>query len=658
MNSNKLYFPILFLAFVAIFQPFICFAQSANVKTMESHAKTLFDKREYEQAFDYYMKLKELRPKKNVFKYRAGVCAIYKGDAPLAVALIKSAYDVNPSLVDVNFFLGRAYLLNNSYDEAVEQFNLQMAKETNPTEKLKLKQYLVNCLSAKAISATITNNKVINAGTNLNSAAEEFAPMLYNNDMNIIFTYKGLKSTGGKSYTFGKTDSAGFYHEDIFQSSLQGSKWVVPIGLSTNLNTVDHDAATSLSPDSRVLYLYRGGSNDGGDIYWSKRLGKYWTVPDKLKGDINKAGSWEGSVAISKDGHTIYFSSNRMNGFGGKDIYSAELEGDTAFVNVKNLGTNVNTPYDDDAPFLTNNESTLYFSSRGHNSIGGYDVFFSALGSDGVSWELAQNMGSPINSTADDIYYQSSKDGYSAVYSSNRAGGNGMMDLYFATPGVPSADLLTIFGKVTLDGKPVGATVTVAYNNKKDIQGDYNASAENGRYTINLPKGEDYKLFYLVNGLDDFSKTYDATQVKTYTTHEINVEFFSDEYKMKHPEKFGKVNVSDSLKIMKEQNATVMIDSIRTVKDLVSNFNFENSTAPVDTGFYVVVGTFKNLDYAKRMEAKVKLKKQYPKVQLVYNNKSGFTHVTVGRLTYMEDAIILTKEARKEYLDSWVQSLR
>jgi hypothetical protein len=232
------------------------------------------------------------------------------------------------------------------------------------------------------------------------------------------------------------------------------------------------------------------------------------------------------------------------------------------------------------------------------------------------------------------------------------------MDLYFATPGVPSADLVSIFGKVTLDGKPVGATVTVAYNNKTDIQGDYNASAENGRYTINLPKGEDYKLFYLVNGLDDFSKTYDATQVKTYTTHEINVEFFSDEYKMKHPEKFGKVNVSDSLKIMKEQNATVMIDSIRTVKDLVSNFNFENSTAPVDTGFYVVVGTFKNLDYAKRMEAKVKLKKQYPKVQLVYNNKNGFTHVTVGRLTYMEDAIILTKEARKEYLDSWVQSLR
>lgn len=103
---------------------------------------------------------------------------------------------MNPSLVDVNFFLGRAYLLNNSYDEAVEQFNLQMAKETDPTEKLKLKQYLVNCLSAKAISATITNNKVINAGTNLNSAAEEFAPMLYNNDMNIIFTYKGLKSTG------------------------------------------------------------------------------------------------------------------------------------------------------------------------------------------------------------------------------------------------------------------------------------------------------------------------------------------------------------------------------------------------------------------------------------------------------------------------------
>ncbi|HET6992274.1 MAG TPA: SPOR domain-containing protein, partial [Bacteroidia bacterium] len=385
-----------------------------------------------------------------------------------------------------------------------------------------------------------------------------------------------------------------------------------------------------------------------------------WTSPVKLGGDINKPDSWEGSVTITKDGHTIYFSSDRAGGFGGKDIYSATLIGDSTFGNVTNLGANVNTEFDDDAPFLGNNENTLYFSSRGHNSIGGYDIFFSGLGADGKTWELAQNMGSPVNSTADDIFYQPSKDGYSAVFSSNRSGGNGLMDLYFSSPGVPATELVTIKGMVTLDEKPVAATVTVAYTNKSDIQGDYNTSADNGKYTINLPQGENYKLYFMVSGQDDYSKTYDATDVKTYTTNEINVEFFSDEYKMAHPEKFGKMSAKDSANVAAIKKNTQIIDTksgIRTVNDSSSHFTMEDNTTPVDPGFYIVIGSFKNLDYAKRMEAKVAMKPQYPKVQLVYNKKNGFTYVTVGHPESLEASIKLAREARKEYSDAWIQNL-
>ncbi len=646
---------------LVVFQPSLIFAQAGSEKTMVSHADALFAQRQYEQAYSYYNKLKDLHPENNVFKYRAGVCSIYIGDGEGALSLIKASYDTDPTIPNVNFFLGRAYLLNGLYDDALLQFNLQLAKETDESQKPRLRQYLINCQSAKELAEKKTNNKVVNAGRPLNSPGEEFAPILYHGDSTIIFTYTGPESTGGKSYTFGKSDSAGIFHEDIFQSMLTGGGWFTPQGLSDNLNSTRHDAATALSPDGLILYLFRASSSDGGDIYMSRKAGPDWTSPVKLGGYINRPDSWEGSVTVSKDGHTMYFSSDREGGFGGKDIYKATLIGDSTFGLVSNLGINVNTDMDDDSPYLGNNENTLYFASRGHNSMGGYDVFFSTISSDGKSFELAQNMGAPINSAADDIFYQPSKDGYSAVYSSNRSGGNGMMDIYFSTPGVPATNLVTLKGMVTLDEKPVAATVTVTYTNKTDIQGDYNTSADNGKYTINLPEGQNYKLYFLVSGQDDYSKTYDATEIKTYTSNEINVEFFSDEYKMMHPEKFGKMSASDSVKVMQVKNSTQIIDvknNIRTVNDSSSHFTMEDNSTPIDPGYYIVIGSFKNLDYAKRMEGKVAVKTQYPKVQLVYNKNNKFTYVTVGHPENLEMSIALAKEARKEFPDAWIQNLR
>ena len=660
MNVKKFYLRFFVLIMLVSIQPVIAFAQSGSEKTMISHAAALFAKREYEQAFGYYMKLKDLHPENVVFQFRAGVCAIYQGDPENALSLIKSSYDKDPTITDVNFFLGRAYLLNGQYDDATLQFNLQLAKETDDSQKSRLNQYIINCSSAKEISGKQTNNIVANAGRPLNSPGNEFAPILFHNDSTIIFTYAGPECTGGKNYTFGKSDSAGVYHEDIYQSQLTTSGWFAPQGLSENLNGIEHDAGTAMSPDGTILYIYRSSNSDGGDIYMSRKAGTDWTSPMKLAGEINKPDSWEGSVTITKDGRTIYFASDRVGGFGGKDIYRATLIGDTAWGNILNLGANVNTEFDDDAPFLGNNENTLYFSSRGHNSMGGYDIFFCGLGADMKSWELAQNMGAPVNSTADDIFYQPAKDGFSEVYSSNRGGGNGMMDLYFSSPGIPAAELVTLRGKVTLDDKPTSATVTVAYTNKSDIQGDYSASADNGNYTINLPKGENYKLYFLVSGQDDSLKTYDATEIQTYTTHEINVNFYSDEFRMAHPEKFGKLSSKDSMNVVTIQKNTQIIDKlhgIRTVNDSSSHFTQEDNVTPAEPGFYVVIGSFKNIDYAKRMELKVKDKPQYPKVQLAYNKVNGFMYVSVGHPVTQDEAVLLAREARKEFADAWVQNL-
>lgn len=637
------------------------FGQTGNPKTMQVRADALFEQREFEQAGGYYMKLKDLFPDNIVYSYRAGVCAIYTGDAKLALQLVKGAYEKDPTLPDVNFYLGRAYLLNGMFDDAIVQFNLQLAKEQDEILRLRLDQYVVNCGSGKDLTSKPTNNKVENAGRPINTPGEEYAPLIIKGDSVLYYTYKGPLSKGGKKYTYGKNDSAGVYFEDVFMTNLTSQGWFFPGSVSDNVNTVNHDATAAIAPDGKKLYVFRSSPENGGDIYVSNRAGTDWTVPTRIPGDINRPDSWEGSVCITPDGMTMYFVSDRMGGFGGKDIYRAQWLGDTAWGNVQNLGSNVNSPLDDDAPYLVNNGYTMYYASRGFNSMGGYDIFFSELGPDGKSWQLAQNLGVPVNSPADDIYYQPLKDGSRAVFASNREGGNGMMDIYFATPGVPAQELVTIHGTVTLDEQPVPATITVAYNNKSDVQGDYSTSADNGKYTINLPAGEDYKVYYLVNEMEEYSKTLDATQVTTYQDNEINVEFFSDEYKMKHPEKFGKMSSSDSAKVQQQVASKVTIDAGKKIvmkNDSSKNWTNDDENTPIEPGYYIIIGAFKNKDNAKRMEAKVAAQSKWPAVRRVYNKKNGFMYVTVAHPTTQDESVKIVEDARKEYADAWIQFLQ
>jgi hypothetical protein len=637
----------------------VAIAQSGSPKTMVTRADALFGQREYEQAAGYYMKLYAQFPDNIIYQFRSGVCAIYTGDPELALKNIKGAYDKDPTIPDVNFFLGRAYLLNGMYDDALMQFNLQLAKEQDEVLKLRLDQYVINCGAAKDLTSKPTNNKVENAGRPINTPGEEYAPVMIKGDSLMFFTYKGPSSKGGKNYTYGRNDSAGVYYEDVFVTSKTSTGWFYPGSASENINTNRHDATTTISPDGNQLFVYRCSPDNMGDIYVSNKAGNDWTVPTKIPGEINKPDSWEGSVAITPDGRTLYFASDRVGGFGGKDIYRATLLADSTWGNIQNLGANINTGQDDDGPYLTENAYKMYFASRGHNSMGGYDIFWSELGPDGSSWQLAQNMGVPVNSTADDIYYQPLKDGSQAVFSSNRAGGSGLMDIYFASPGVPAPELVTVHGTVTLDDKPINAMITVTYTNKEGVVGDYGTASENGKYTLNLPAGDNYKIYYLVNEMEEYAKVLDATEVTSYQNNEINVEFYSDEFKLAHPDKFGKMNPSDSVKAAKAIAGQTMLDKdIKLKTDSSKNWTGDDELTAAEPGYYIVIGAFKNKDNAKRMEEKVKAQNKWDKVQRVYNKNNGFMYVTVSHPPDQSQAVQSVRQARKEYPEAWIQFLK
>ena len=162
----------------------------------------------------------------------------------------------------------------------------------------------------------------------------------------------------------------GQYYEDVVVSYKKDGKWSDPESIADNINTNGHDASIAISIDGQRLFIYKQTSKDGGDVYSSDLNGDNWSKPERLEGDVNTK-EWEGSATLASDGKTLYFSSDRVGGFGGRDIYSAKLQSDDSWGEVKNLGPVINTRFDDDAPFIHADRRTLYYSSKGHNSMVG-----------------------------------------------------------------------------------------------------------------------------------------------------------------------------------------------------------------------------------------------------------------------------------------------
>ncbi|MCH8331882.1 MAG: OmpA family protein, partial [Bacteroidetes bacterium] len=204
---------------------------------------------------------------------------------------------------------------------------------------------------------------------------------------------------------------------------------------------------------------------------------------------------WEGHVSLSGDENELYFSSDRVEGFGGKDIYKVTRLPDGSWSDPVNLGPNVNTPYDEDAPFIHPDGVTMYYSSKGHSSMGGYDIFRTIW--NGENFDEPKNMGYPINTADDDLYFVISGDGKTAYFSSFRAGGYGHQDIYkIDLPEEyykkPVYTLMT--GKVMVCGKPYGADILVYNNETGKLQGLYKANSATGKYLISIPAGRNYNV--------------------------------------------------------------------------------------------------------------------------------------------------------------------
>lgn len=183
--------------------------------------------------------------------------------------------------------------------------------------------------------------------------------------------------------------------------------WTKPQNLGNKVNSSDHDAVAAISADGKWLFLYK--SAQGGNLYKSEWRNNEWSVPKSLGKHINSKNQ-EASITISADGNTVYFSSNRAGGQGGLDLYKATLGEDGEWSSPQNLGPDINTEFEEDAPFITSDGKTLYFSSSSNDNIGVYDIFKSIYNDKLDKWSKPQNLGVPVNSPEDDIFIVLTKD--------------------------------------------------------------------------------------------------------------------------------------------------------------------------------------------------------------------------------------------------------
>jgi len=525
--------------------------KSVDLKLLKE-GRTKFLQAQYLDALESFESISE---KNQVYlNYLKGICYSHDpNNEQKSLPLLAALKDKENEISGYNFNMAYALAKNDSILSAIEYF--KKALEIEEKKGLKDDKFvneinlsLQHCYNIVDLKEKKSFVRITNLGPPINTKADEYCPLIPSNSEIMIYTYRGPKAKGGKQKVKGSKirniEDVELFYEDIFISKkINDTLWSNPVGID-ELNTNTHDAAVSLNSDATELFIYRNRGEGKGDLYLSELDGTKWTKP-VLQLKLNSP-EWDGSACFIPNEDKIIFASERKGGFGGKDLYSAERIKDNMWTNITNLGPEINSKSDEDAPFVTSDGRILFFSSNNKNSLGGYDIFrCDFINGD---WQSPYNLGPPINTTNDDNYFNVAADGKVAYYSSHKKGGDGGQDIYKVEPGIPGRPvvLLQVEGLVTLDGKPVGAEVEIRSKlNNKNIRFKVTANNVTGKFLSNLAAGDEYDLlvsvdqfiprtihlstmdidsFFVINVFTEFNSTaYETTlESRNKTTEEIS----------------------------------------------------------------------------------------------------------------------------------------
>lgn len=385
-----------------------------------------------EEALSHFLKAQDFNPYSSLLNYKIGICYLYSTNKSKSLTHLEFAHNVNADLdVDHNFYLAQAYQLCSNFETAIQYY--QLYQTLIPASDKKQHRYIQKKITESRTAIELTKTPVRvwvdNLGDSINSEYSEFSPVISADNRVLYYTARRPDSKGQKK------DRLGNFYEDIYYAERNSEEdWSKAKNIGEPINTESHDATVGVAPDGKSILTYQGISSKNGDILITKQLPDgEWETPHSIGVGVNSKHH-ESSATLSFDEKTLFFVSDQPGGYGKHDIYvSTWDEKKQEWGNARNLGSVINTIFEEMGVFFHADTKTLYFSSDGHNNMGGLDVFKSVYDTENQTWSEPENIGYPINTPDDDIYFVVTGNGRYAYYSSNRPGGYGEKDIYKIT---------------------------------------------------------------------------------------------------------------------------------------------------------------------------------------------------------------------------------
>jgi outer membrane protein OmpA-like peptidoglycan-associated protein/tetratricopeptide (TPR) repeat protein len=397
---------LLIWAFILVLMPAVAQKSSQNLKQLFLDAEYFFLNEDFEEALYSYNTISKRGNANNAnINYRIGQCYLnipgekdkaidylLKATSNVSSRYVEGAFKETKAPFDAWFFLGNAYRIDNQLDKAIDCY-AQFKQLIGPKNVVgnKIAENAINaCDVARSMMKSPVFIKTKNLGRPVNTTNRDYFPVVSGDESVLVY------------------NSALKFYQAVFFSKKVNGKWSSPANITAALQSDGDQYVSSLSFDGTELYL-RKEDNFEANLMVSKYEKGKWTKSKPLNHNINTK-FFEGNCSVSKDGLTLFFSSNRSGTVGAMDIFKSERKPTGDWGPAINLGKVINTEFNEDAPFISEDGKRLYFSSQGHNTMGGYDIFYSELGADG-QWQDPVNLGYPINTTDDNQFFYPIKNG-------------------------------------------------------------------------------------------------------------------------------------------------------------------------------------------------------------------------------------------------------
>lgn len=521
---------------------------------------------EYSKAIPHYLKAYKFNPKSADLNYKLGIC-YYNTDKYKMRKYFYDATQLKPTIApDALYFVAMGYQLEGEWDKAIEYYDKAAASAGNakinmhtvildPGEVIPQVTTLAykrvqECKNGKELEKKKARVWIDNLGPKVNSKYPDFAPVISADEAILIFTARRPDMEEMAP------DGRGYFEDIYITTRDENGEWIQSKNIGKPLNVKNqHDATIGLSPDGHTLYTYTD-KKGAGDIFQSTDEEGSWSKPEQLGKTIN-SDHHDPDASLSFDGKRLYFTSNKPGGQGKHDIYYADWDEEKErWGEAVNIGNVLNTPYEERSVFIHPDGETMYFSSTGHNTMGGYDLFYSKL-VDG-QWQKPVNLGPPLNTPDHDVGLVVAGNGRYGYVASYRAGGYGEKDIYLVTflgpekpPLLSNEDNLiasiakpikekmkepelisegsnmAILTGIITDAKtklPLKAEIVLVDNEKNEVIAEFKSDAKSGKYLVSLPGGSNYGIAVKKDGYLFHSENFQIPEASGFKQYNKDVE--------------------------------------------------------------------------------------------------------------------------------------